>query len=143
MIDDHDRCEWVNVSSGTGSPRLSWTKYRRAIKTIVCVCVCMCVCVCVCVWFKTTVHNVKDGSLPVEHITRFIKASYASLLSFQQQAFSLTGSQKSSSPVRRRRLASYSSETSLHRSRFQRMSRRHSVFMLVTIAVTFSLATIT
>jgi len=20
MIDDHDRCEWVNVSSGTGSP---------------------------------------------------------------------------------------------------------------------------
>jgi len=21
MIDDHDRCEWVNVSSGTGSPR--------------------------------------------------------------------------------------------------------------------------
>jgi len=31
MINDHDRCvcdkcEWVNVSSGTGSPRLSWTK---------------------------------------------------------------------------------------------------------------------
>jgi len=25
-IDDHDRCEWVNVSSGTGSPRLSQTK---------------------------------------------------------------------------------------------------------------------
>ena len=25
-IDDHDRCEWVNVSSGTGSPRLSRTK---------------------------------------------------------------------------------------------------------------------
>jgi len=23
MPDDHDRCEWVNVSSGTGSPRLS------------------------------------------------------------------------------------------------------------------------
>jgi len=22
MIDDHDRCEWVNVSSGTGSSRL-------------------------------------------------------------------------------------------------------------------------
>jgi len=26
MIDDHDRCEWVNVSSGLGSPALSWTK---------------------------------------------------------------------------------------------------------------------
>jgi len=26
MIDDHDRCEWVNVSSGTGSPGLSQTK---------------------------------------------------------------------------------------------------------------------
>ena len=25
-IDDHDRCEWVNVSSGTGSPGLSRTK---------------------------------------------------------------------------------------------------------------------
>jgi len=25
MIDDHDECEWVNVSSGTGSPRLSQT----------------------------------------------------------------------------------------------------------------------
>jgi len=23
MVDDHDRCEWVNVSSGTGSPGLS------------------------------------------------------------------------------------------------------------------------
>jgi len=23
MIDDHDECEWVNVSSGTGSPGLS------------------------------------------------------------------------------------------------------------------------
>jgi len=22
MIDDHDRCEWVNVSSGTSSPGL-------------------------------------------------------------------------------------------------------------------------
>ena len=26
MIDDHDECEWVNVSSGTGLPRLSQTK---------------------------------------------------------------------------------------------------------------------
>ena len=25
MIDDHDECEWVNVSSGTGSPVLSRT----------------------------------------------------------------------------------------------------------------------
>jgi len=25
MIDDHNRCEWVNVSSGTGLPGLSWT----------------------------------------------------------------------------------------------------------------------
>jgi len=29
MIDDHDRCEWVNVSSGSGSPGLSWTKSRE------------------------------------------------------------------------------------------------------------------
>jgi len=26
MTDDHDECEWVNVSSSTGSPRLSRTK---------------------------------------------------------------------------------------------------------------------
>jgi len=26
MIDDRDECEWVNVSSGTGSPGLSRTK---------------------------------------------------------------------------------------------------------------------
>ena len=26
MIDDHDNCEWVNVSSGTGSARLYRTK---------------------------------------------------------------------------------------------------------------------
>jgi len=25
-IDDHDECEWVNVSSGTNSPELSRTK---------------------------------------------------------------------------------------------------------------------
>jgi len=25
MIDDHDECEWVNVSSGTDSPGLSRT----------------------------------------------------------------------------------------------------------------------
>ena len=28
MSDDHDGCEWVNVSSGTGLPGLSWTKGR-------------------------------------------------------------------------------------------------------------------
>ena len=26
IIDDHDKCEWVNVSSGTSSPGLSRTK---------------------------------------------------------------------------------------------------------------------
>jgi len=26
MTNDHYRCEWVNISSGTGSPRLSRTK---------------------------------------------------------------------------------------------------------------------
>jgi len=31
MIDDGNRCEWVNVSSGTGSPRLSRDKIQRAI----------------------------------------------------------------------------------------------------------------
>jgi len=25
IFDDRDGCEWVNVSSSTGSPRLSWT----------------------------------------------------------------------------------------------------------------------
>ena len=31
MIDDQDRCEWVNVSSGTGSPGQSQTKgYKTA-----------------------------------------------------------------------------------------------------------------
>jgi len=38
MIDDHDGCEWVNVSSGTGSPRLSWPKSIEP-KMVVCVCV--------------------------------------------------------------------------------------------------------
>jgi len=26
MIDDHNECQWINVSSGTGSPGLSQTK---------------------------------------------------------------------------------------------------------------------
>jgi len=29
IIDDHDECEWVNVSSGTSSPRLSQTKSKE------------------------------------------------------------------------------------------------------------------
>jgi len=35
--DDHNRCEWVNVSSGTGSPRLLWTKSREPYNGCVCV----------------------------------------------------------------------------------------------------------
>jgi len=31
MIDNQDRCEWVNVSSGTGSPRLSQTKGCKTV----------------------------------------------------------------------------------------------------------------
>ena len=38
MIDDHDECEWVNVSSGTGSPG----QIPQSHKTVVCVCVCVC-----------------------------------------------------------------------------------------------------
>ena len=37
MVDEQERCEWVNVSSGTGSPGQSWTKGH---KMVVCVCVC-------------------------------------------------------------------------------------------------------
>jgi len=29
MIDDHDECEWVNVSSGTGTPGLSRTRSKE------------------------------------------------------------------------------------------------------------------
>jgi len=29
MTYDHNRCEWMNVSSGTGLPRLSWTNSRE------------------------------------------------------------------------------------------------------------------
>ena len=39
MIDDHDECEWVNVSSGAGSLGLYRTN-SRAVKRL---CVCMCV----------------------------------------------------------------------------------------------------
>ena len=39
MIDDHDRYEWVNVFSGTGSPGLSWTKSdsRKMVVVVVCI----------------------------------------------------------------------------------------------------------
>jgi len=35
MIDDQDRCEWVNVSSSPGSPRYSWTKGRKTVVVVV------------------------------------------------------------------------------------------------------------
>jgi len=39
MIDNHDRYEWVNVSSVIGSPGLSWTESKEPINSCVCVCV--------------------------------------------------------------------------------------------------------
>ena len=36
MVDEQEGCEWMNVSSGTGSPGQTRTKGR---KTAVCVCV--------------------------------------------------------------------------------------------------------
>jgi len=35
MIDGQDRCEWVNVSSGTGSPGLSRRKDRKTVVVFV------------------------------------------------------------------------------------------------------------
>jgi len=35
MIDDHNRCEWVNVSSGTSSLGLSWMKSRERKMVVV------------------------------------------------------------------------------------------------------------
>jgi len=50
MTDDHDRCEWVNVSSVTVS------ESRKMVVVCMSVCVCACLCVCVCygffVWFQ-------------------------------------------------------------------------------------------
>ena len=40
VIDDHDRCEWLNVSSVTSSPRLSRTKSIELQNGCMCVCVC-------------------------------------------------------------------------------------------------------
>jgi len=96
-------------------------------------------------WNKQVLHEFEwQINRNWTHCTEFTEASSCTtFFQFSTANVSLTGSRKSSSPVRRRRLASYSSETSLHRSRFQRMSRRHNVFMLVTIAVIFSLSTMT
>jgi len=33
--DDQDSCEWVNISSGTGSPRYSWTKGHKTVAVCV------------------------------------------------------------------------------------------------------------
>jgi len=35
MVDDQDRCEWVNVSSGTGSPGESRTKGSKTVVVVV------------------------------------------------------------------------------------------------------------
>ena len=35
MIDDQDRCEWVNVSSGTGLPGQSRTKGCKMVVVVV------------------------------------------------------------------------------------------------------------
>ena len=35
MIDDQDRCEWVNVSSDTGSPGSYWTKWRKTVVVVI------------------------------------------------------------------------------------------------------------
>ena len=35
-VDEQERCEWMNVSSGTGSPGQTWRKSR---KMVVCLCV--------------------------------------------------------------------------------------------------------
>jgi len=40
MIDDHDEYEWVNVSSGTGSPGCP-RQNPQSRKMVVCVCVCV------------------------------------------------------------------------------------------------------
>ena len=35
MVDDQERCKWVNVSSGTGSPRQSPIKGRKTVVIVV------------------------------------------------------------------------------------------------------------
>jgi len=36
MVDDHDRCDWVDISSGTGSPGWSTrTKGRETVAVVI------------------------------------------------------------------------------------------------------------
>jgi len=35
MVDDQERCEWLNVSSGSGSPEWSLTKRRKTVVVVV------------------------------------------------------------------------------------------------------------
>jgi len=35
MVNDQDRCELMNVSSGNGSPGLSWTKGHKTVVAVV------------------------------------------------------------------------------------------------------------
>ena len=35
MVDDYDRCEWVNDSSRTGSHGQSWIKGRKTVVVVV------------------------------------------------------------------------------------------------------------
>ena len=35
MVDDHDSCQWVNVSSDSGLPGLSRTKGRKTVVVVV------------------------------------------------------------------------------------------------------------
>ena len=55
MVDGQDRFEWVNVSSGTGSPGLSWTKGHKTVVVHCMYIMCMIlasVCLCICVSYR-------------------------------------------------------------------------------------------
>ena len=43
MVDEQEGCDWMNVSSGTGSRRQTETKGHKTVVSA-CVCVRMCVC---------------------------------------------------------------------------------------------------
>ena len=49
IIDDHDRCQWVNFSSGTGSTGCPGQNPESRKTVCVCVCVRACACVHACV----------------------------------------------------------------------------------------------
>ena len=66
MTDDHDRCEWVNVSSGTGSPGLSRTKSRQPKSG--------CVCACVCQHFMTLLTLIQHSHCQYFHVLLPIKS---------------------------------------------------------------------